>query len=486
MKYFKVAVICITTCLLFGGMLPAGLLAEEWPDPKSYIPTLEEMDKLKNFYDDPRPFMTGLYKKILPPELYKKLSHDPEEMKKAWADAVGFKAPDVVGKIHPEIKPGKYTWKDVQNNPAFKELMWQTMFDRIKPPGPPFAGNIPEFEIIPTRQYYWSLPVSKATKENEGKTKLDDNGYIIADTLEVGYPFPKPSGKFKAQQIIYNWESRYQNNSFNFYLLGRAYAYDKNLKTDFDGAFWVKGISLSGREVEPIGFYDERAQKQGERRCIAFQFTAPRDVAGMTQFATFYIDPKKLDSLLMYLPSMRRLRKMSASDSQDPVGGTDAIYDDNEGFLQKLSPDIYPYKYEVIAEREYLMPAPSIDGAEYIMSPEKGLGVGNVRMERRPIFVVQLTQLDKNYVYSKRVIYFDAERFQLYNSENYDQKGRLYRSWFNPSSFVPELGAGFQGGAVQCWRDYIDLHTTMRQDVCHLPAYWTRGDLSPQTLLNQK
>ncbi len=487
MKSYTKLSLLLVVCLV--ALLPANLLADEWPwpDSKTYLPTLSRMEKeYKARYDDPRPYMNGLYKKILPPELYKKLSYDPEEMKNAWADVVGFKAPDVVGKIHPEIKPGKYTWKDVQNNSAFKELMWPTMYERMKPPGPPYGGNIAEFEIIPTRQYYWSLPVAKLTKANMGKTKLDEKGWIISDSWEGGYPFPRPSGKFKAQQIMYNWEARYMDHNFNFYLMGKVGAFDKNLKADFEGAFFVKGALLAGRTEEPLGFLDERAKKQGERRQFSFTFTEPRDVSGLTQVALFYTAPNKPDNLLLYLPSMRRIRKMSATDSQDPVGGVDATYDDNQGFFHKLSPTIYPYKFDLIAEREYLVPAPSIDGAEYIMSPAKGLGIGNVRMERRPIYVVQLTQLNPNYVYSKRVIYFDKETGMLLNSENYNKKGKLYRMWSHQYGFAPEFGSFHGGTGVQVWRDYVDIHSTLRQDALSCPAFWKRTDLSAEGLLSHK
>ena len=50
----------------------------------------------------------------------------------------------------------------------------------------------------------------------------------------------------------------------------------------------------------------------------------------------------------MYIPSLRRIRKLSATDSQDPVMGQDVIYDDNEGWMQKISPVRYPYKYEIL------------------------------------------------------------------------------------------------------------------------------------------
>ena len=86
-----------------------------------YKITSEELEKAKADFDDPRPLFKELsYKKILPPEVYGKLIFDVEEMKKLWAECVGFKSPDVVGKIAPEIKPGKYSYMDKGKYPGLK------------------------------------------------------------------------------------------------------------------------------------------------------------------------------------------------------------------------------------------------------------------------------------------------------------------------------------------------------------------------------
>ena len=106
--------------------------------------------------------------------------------------------------------------------------------------------------------------------------------------------------------------------------------------------------------------------------------------------------------------------------------------------MQKLSPNRYPYKFEVIDEREFLVMAPTVDGAEYIAS--KGMEFRNVRLERRPIYVVKLTQLDPSYVYGHRIFYIDKETFLYYHVENYDRKGRLYRTWDGNYGWMPEMG----------------------------------------------
>jgi hypothetical protein len=448
-------------------------------------PGILEVEKHKQFYDDPRPYLKDFGpKQVLPKDFYSSLVFDVEQMKKGWAEVVGFKAPDEVGKIAPEIKPGKYTYKDLEKYPGFKRLMYPDLYKRIKPGGPPMAGSIPEFEIIPTRQYYWSQPIIDMTKENLNKVKLDGKGYLVVDSWTGGYPFPRPSGRFKAQQVMYNIEKRYLGFGKDMYMIARVNGFTKDLKADFKSIVETKTLNLAGRAIlPPKGFLDERAKNRGESWTYALDFQAPRDVAGTVLTGLFYLDPNKADNLLIYLPHLRRVRKMTSSDTQDPVMGQDMIYDDAEGFFQKASATKYPYKYEVVEEREYLVPAPTIDGAEYFSS--KGMECRNVRMERRPMYVVKLTQLDKSYVYGSRLFYIDKETFLFYHVENFDQKGRLYRTFDNNYGFFPEMGAFGWGGGLLLMRDHVDIHSSIQQPY-QLPVVHKRGDVSIDGLMKLK
>ena len=341
--------------------------------------------------------------------------------------------------------------------------------------GPPHAGNIPEFEIVPTRQYFYALPICEATKRNMGKTKLDDKGYIIDETWESGYPFPKPSGKFKAQQVIYNLEKRYISWGQTLYITFRPIGFDKRLKIDFNGEYIIKAMPLSARVLlEPFGWYDERAERLREKSAYIYIFNAPRDVAGTAFSSLYYRDTEKTDQLMVYVPSLRRVRKLTATDTQDPIQGQDIIYDDNDSFLQKLSPNRYPYKYEILEEREFLCPALTLDGAEYVSS--EGYEFRNMRFERRPMYVVKLTQLDPNYVYGSRIFYIDKETFLMAQMANYEQKGRLYRTMDMNWSFFPEMGAFSYSGGLYLLRDHLDLHSSVQQ-MYMIPAVWSRDDV---------
>jgi hypothetical protein len=323
-------------------------------------------------------------------------------MKKAWAEAIGFAAPEVVGKIAPEIKPGKYTWQDKEKYPGLKALMIPYHYERFKPGEPPFAGNFPEIEVIPTRQYYHTLPLAEATKKYAGTVKQDDQGYIIEDSYVAGLPFPKPSGPHKAMQVIYNWDRRYLGGE-NWWLIQQGNGYGKNLNVDYETKGFMWKLKLNARvTIPPFGWYDERAKARGERAGVLYLQQAPRDNYGNVVNFTSFLGLEDFDQFLLYIAQLRRVRKLSGTDTQDQAVGIDVIYEDNEGFSQKISPYRFPYKYEIIDEREYLVPACSDDGSETLV--RSGLEFHGLKFERRPLYVIKMTQLDKNYVYGERII----------------------------------------------------------------------------------
>ena len=96
-------------------------------------------------------------------------------------------------------------------------------------------------------------------------------------------------------------------------------------------------------------------------------------------------------------------------------------------------------------------------------------------MERRPIYVVELTQLDPNYVYGRRIFYIDKETFAFYHIGNYDQKGRLYRTFNMNWSFFSEMGGTSWGGALNLAVDHLESHSSAGT-FYDLPAFWDRGD----------
>jgi len=461
MKNTKINIVFLAVFLLPMFMLTSAVWSQE------YKITMDQYVKAKAYYDDPRPLYAGelAWEKILPPEVLSKLSYDVETMKKEWADLIGFKAPDVVGKIAPDIKPGKYTYQDKDKFPGLKELMIPSMYALFKPAGPPLAGCFPEITVVPTTQLYWALPIIKETKKNMGHTKLDDQGYLDEATWVGGFPFPRPEGKFLAQQYIYNWE-KHTDMCEDGWTLHDTRGWNKNLREDTVGNIEQLDLRLAGRVLmPPYGWFDERAKNVGEFTSVFLLYHSPRDMYGNGMTRIAYRDRDTFDSFHLYINSIRRVRKMSATDTQDAMGGTDLIFEDKSGFGQKLSPKRYPYKMEVIADREYLLPV-SLDSSEYMSRKTE---LHNMKFQRRPVVVLQLTQLDPNYVYSKRIIYVDKETFNILAAENYDRKGRLYRTVVAWYYLQPKSGLYLIYLFLE--HDHIDSHTSMLRPYM-IPAAW--------------
>jgi len=418
MKYSKFINRSIILLLNVTFLPLAAWCTESLPHPDTYVPDADEVYKLKKVTDDPTDLIaTYPLKSAVPAEIYNLMTFSVEEAKRKTAEILGFKSPDLGGKIAPEIRPGKYTYQDLKEYPGLKELFPPEILLHIKPGGPPLVASMPEFEIIPTRQLYWFLRLCEITKQNLGKTELDKDGYIVPLSWQGGYPFPRPSGKFKAQQVYYNFEKRIGTFDMCFVSKNESMSFDKNLAMDDYNQTANYKIKFMGRTLfPPYGWFDEKAKRDGKFRSFFNVTLFPREMSGTVLLSHKYDDPDKMDPWMVYVPSLRRIRKMNPTDTQDPAG--DMAYDDMFSFTQKITPKRYPYKFEIIAEREYLMPIEYNRTKAWIDSKE-GYALRDAQFMRRPCYVLQMTQLDPNYIYSKRIFYIDKENFMPTLCANY-------------------------------------------------------------------
>ena len=64
-----------------------------------------------------------------------------------------------------------------------------------------------------------------------------------------------------------------------------------------------------------------------------------------------YIDQTKDDDMWMYLPTMRRTRRMSTAQKMDTLGGgMDITWDDFQNFAGKILHDAHPLKLLTVTE----------------------------------------------------------------------------------------------------------------------------------------
>jgi len=475
--------ICVVLSFLSGLFLTT----DAWT-AQPYEVSIRDILDVKAALDDPTPFYTECeyFRKFIPPKIWDQITVDQEASRAAWEKAVGFRARDVVGQIASEIKPGKYTLADKEKFP-FKELMTPYHYQRFNQPGrdglPKHIGYFTDFEVIETQQIWHAEAVANATIEHMGKTQLDEDGYILYKTHVAGYAFPRPSGKHKAMQVLYNLHTggAGPESGMNYDI---TIGVNSRGKIDHQGTASYLWLLTQGRVMyPPLGWFDKRAEKEGEALITLYTVLSPRDLYGNVYFELVYQNPLKDPNILVYVNFLRRIRQVSATDTQDQAVGQDLAFDDTGFLSQSLRPDRYPYEVSVIDEREFLMPAYTFDGASYLDSRD-GWKWKGLRFERRPMWVVEMKQLDRNYIYSKRVLYFDKETLVPQLEEMYDQKGRYYRHLDVEWGVVAPLGYLNAIHVNNC--DWIDTHCTWTFSPTY-PALWLgRKDLSLRNMLRQK
>ncbi|MBW2369717.1 MAG: outer membrane lipoprotein-sorting protein, partial [Deltaproteobacteria bacterium] len=107
----------------------------------------------------------------------------------------------------------------------------------------------------------------------------------------------------------------------------------------------------------------------------------------------------------------------------------------------------------------------------------------NFTFERRPVYVVEMKQLDTNYIYSKRVITVDKETFILLDTLMYDQKDKLYRGMSIQYAFFPWNG-NYEYYTDQAW-DFQDVHSNVMIGYEWPAENMDRKKFSTKTLMRQ-
>ena len=138
---------------------------------------------------------------------------------------------------------------------------------------------------------------------------------------------------------------------------------------------------------------------EGDIKKSVMVFRTPKDVAGVSYLSFDYPDnpdesPKDSDSWL-YLPAMKKVRRVSGSSKDDDFQGTDFTYDDiGERSLGKDT-------FAILGEE-------SVDGTD--------------------CWILEYTAKDKNAKISRRIYWIGKDNYVTYKGEFYDKAGKLKKT----------------------------------------------------------
>jgi hypothetical protein len=177
-----------------------------------------------------------------------------------------------------------------------------------------------------------------------------------------------------------------------------------------------------------------------EKRLSAFgiEVEAPFDARGILVMSYRYkssdgpLDEAKNDDTWVYLPDLRRVRRISTAQRTDSVAGTDFTMDDLRSFAG-IPPQ---YTWECIGEADIIAPF----NTKYLAHPYNddynfgpyGFSFANDRWELRHSWIVRFDPRNDDHPYSFKDIYIDKETYEPMYSFAYDRKKELWKLiWHN-------------------------------------------------------
>jgi hypothetical protein len=287
----------------------------------------------------------------------------------------------------------------------------------------------------PFRDYAPPAVYQEATAKHRGQAKIGPDGSLEGYT--AGQPFPMdeidcagdPDAGIK---LAWNFDYRWQGTGQGAHAFYSYWDRGEELPLYYEGT--AKQIWLAHR---PEPAYAERAGDlfRGEMRKLAYgvEVLAPFDAKGIALISYRYKSsdgPRagaRNDDTWVYVPTLRRVRRISTAQRTDAVSGTDFTFDDFSGFFG-IPPQ---YDWTCLGRMDVLAPVNSKIKAypytrDHSFGPY-GLSFADDRWEMRHAIQLQFVPKNADHPYSKKILYLDVETAEMLYSFAYDHKGELWK-----------------------------------------------------------
>jgi hypothetical protein len=299
-----------------------------------------------------------------------------------------------------------------------------------------------QLEIGPFyRDYSPAAAYQAATEKFRGQARIGPDESL--ENYTAGQPFPMedidckgdPNAGVKIMwDFDYQWEGDGSNARYYYSYWDRG----EELPLYYEGT--AKTILLSHRvEPEYLDRYDGDLFR-GEKRKSAFgiEVDAPFDARGILVMTYRYKDSDKPrseaknDDTWVYVPTLRRVRRISSAQRTDSVSGTDFTFDD----LRSFAGIVPQYEWECLGEYDMLAPFNTHVKAypysrDHNFGPY-GLSYADDDWEMRKVVKVRMVPKNDDHPYHHKDIYIDKQTLTALYSFAYDRKEELWKIiWHN-------------------------------------------------------
>jgi hypothetical protein len=250
----------------------------------------------------------------------------------------------------------------------------------------------------------------------------------------------------------YQWEGDGADTKYYYSYWDRG----EELPLYYEGT--SKTIRMSHR-IEPSLLESQQGDLfRGEKRTTAFgiEVDAPFDARGILVMTYRYKDSDKPraqgknDDTWVYVPTLRRVRRISTAQRTDAVSGTDFTFDD----LRSFAGIVPQYEWACLGEMDILAPMNTKVKAypyakDHNFGPY-GLSYADDRWELRHAIKVRMKPKNPDHPYHHKDIYIDKQTYNAMYSFAYDQKEELWKiiwhnhRWSEDTSLTGEWYPGWE------------------------------------------
>ena len=346
-----------------------------------------------------------------------------------YSTEIKFPVPSYEGEELQKLRQWEETWANknisAENIDQVKEFVPEGMYTVIKN-SKDFGAESNWFTIVPYRPYNLSTGMIEATKKYAPTSKIVDGDMLEGYGQVAGIPFPEPKTGI---EMAWNFDGNTKGDSHR----ENTHGFVANCRTGNERTAGMVRWELywTGRtDMEPKPNVLPKDNPRDIARSFFQRHTAPVDFVDTAFLELKWKDPKREQAVWVYTVMFRRIRRYSTSQRTDSIDGTDMVYDDMDGWYTHVIHNNYTYK-----GRADLLVARHQDTSK--LERVKGQAIWNgVQRERANHWVVEVTNKQKNYLYSKQIWYLDPETWQMNFKIMYNRLGQL---WKMQEMFYDEL-----------------------------------------------
>ena len=310
---------------------------------------------------------------------------------------------------------------------------------RYIPPGFVEEFDFPELEVelSETRHYDPHPSYREATRRFAGTAAIDADGALVSYT--AGQPFSPEqiesapadkAGYMLAWSHIFRWQHYgYETDILVSYLEPGGVGAVTQTPGMQGGGHVKRSMTLYYRRVylsklAHLADNDYRLDVDDSEKLHWKEYMKivdPFDVAGAQFVIERSLDPREGDQIYSYLPTERRVRRLSAKERSDSFMGTEYTFDDLQGFSGR----VMDYKWRYLGRKVIMHVSASRHEQQVFFGPMSH--VPSDRWQLRPCYVAELIPEWPEHPYGRRLQFIDADTFNTALSLIFDREDQLWK-----------------------------------------------------------